>query len=189
MPKEIEIQVRLTTASPLIKTLGINGLFQYEKRQVDEYYIPPHRDFTGVRPIKEWLRLRDASGAYSLNYKNWHYDADGKSDYCDEYETPLQDIEQARNIFTALNYKKIVTVDKVRKAWLYQDWEVAIDRIQGLGDFVEIEYKGSANPDPRAETKKMVAWLKSIGVENIERNYLGYPFQLLFPGEVEWEEM
>jgi len=187
MPKEIEIQVRLKTVNPLIKILNVEGLFQYEKRQVDEYYTPPHRDFTSVRPVKEWLRLRDMEGKYSLNYKNWHYDMNGKSNYCDEYETPLEYIEQVRNIFTALNYKKIVTVDKIRKAWQFRDWEVSVDQIRGLGDFVEIEYKGSENVNPKEETDKMVNFLKSLDCGKIERNYLGYPFQLLFPDEVNWE--
>lgn len=189
MPKEIEIQVRLKTANPLTKMLDVEGSFQYEKKQIDDYYTPPDNNFIGVRPVKEWLRLRDMEGKYSLNYKNWHYDADGKSNYCDEYETTLNDIEQVRNIFSALNYKKIVTVDKIRKAWQFKDWEVSVDRILRLGDFVEIEYRGSEDPDPQQETKKMVEFLKSIGCEKIERNYLGYPFQLLFPNEVKWEQV
>jgi len=111
----------------------------------------------------------------------------GKSNYCDEYETPLEYIEQVRNIFTPLNYKKIVTVDKIRKAWQFRDWEVSVDQIRGLGDFVEIEYKGSENVNPKEETDKMVNFLKSLDCGKIERNYLGYPFQLLFPDEVNWE--
>ncbi|MDD5040704.1 MAG: class IV adenylate cyclase [Patescibacteria group bacterium] len=189
MPKEIEIQVRLATADSLIKALEAGGKFRFERQQIDEYYTPPHRDFTSVRPVKEWLRLRDAEGVYSLNYKNWHYDTDGTSNYCDEYETQLLGIEQIRNIFTALRYRKIVTVDKVRKAWLYKNWEVSVDQIAGLGDFVEIEYKGSEHPDPKEETDRMVEFLKSLGCRKIERNYLGYPFQLMFPDEVKWEEV
>jgi len=187
MSKEIEIQVRIKSANPLLKILDTDASWQYEKQQIDEYYTPPHRDFVSLRPIKEWLRLRDMEGEHSINYKKWHYDADGKSNYCDEYETPLKDIEQVRNIFTALNYKKIVTVDKKRKVWLYKDWEISLDKIQQLGNFVEIEYKGTENPDPKQETKKMAEFLKSIGCEKIERNFLGYPFQLLFPDEVNWE--
>ncbi len=35
----------------------------------------------------------------------------------------------------------------------------------------------------------MIEFLKSHNIGKIERNYLGYPFQLLFPDEVEWEEV
>ncbi|MFH1236352.1 MAG: class IV adenylate cyclase [Parcubacteria group bacterium] len=187
MPTEIEIQVRIQNVQPLLDLLQREGKFSYQKRQVDDYFTPPDRDFTAVRPIKEWLRLRDAEGTASINFKNWHYDAGGRSHYCDEYETNLQDIEQARNIFNALQLKKIVTVDKVRQAWAYRDWEIAIDAIQNLGDFVEIEYKGHGSPDPKAECELMVQFLKDAGCGKIERNYLGYPFQLMFPDEVTWE--
>ncbi len=189
MPKEIEIQVRIENIKPLLSLLEKEGDFQYEKRQVDEYYTPPHRDFIAVRPVKEWLRLRDAEGKHSLNYKNWHYDADGRSDYCDEYETPIEDIVQVRNMFVALDYKKIVTVDKQRKVWNYKEWEVSVDAVKDLGDFVEIEYKGSDAPDPRQTTDEMVQFLKDTGCGKIERNFLGYPFQLLFPDEIKWDRV
>ena len=65
MPKEIEIQVRIENSKPLLELLKAEGKFLYAKRQVDEYFTPPDRDFTAVRPVKEWLRLRDAEGKWS----------------------------------------------------------------------------------------------------------------------------
>lgn len=76
---EIEIQVKLQHEKPLLVFLKGNGQFQTKKRQIDEYFSAPHRDFLAVRPVKEWLRLHDADGKYSINYKNWHYDGRGKS--------------------------------------------------------------------------------------------------------------
>jgi adenylate cyclase class 2 len=135
------------------------------------------------------LRLRDAEGNCSLNYKKWHYDTDGRSNHCDEYETEISDIQQFRNVFKVLGFKTLVTVDKVRKSWNYQDYEISMDSIKDLGDFVEIEYKGEGSPDPKKTTNEMIEFLKSQNVGKIERNYLGYLFQLLFPEEVEWEEI
>jgi predicted adenylyl cyclase CyaB len=86
-----------------------------------------------------------------------------------------------------MKFRQLTTVDKVRKAFSYKNWEVALDSIKNLGEFVEIEYKGSDKVDPKKETNKMVAFLKNTGCGKIERNYLGYPFQLLFPNEVKWE--
>jgi len=34
----------------------------------------------------------------------------------------------------------------------------------------------------------MIKFLKNIGCGKIKRNYVGYPFQLLFPSEVKLEE-
>lgn len=99
---EIEIQVNVEHSKPLIEFLEKNGNFQSEKRQIDEYFSPAHRDFLSVRPVAEWLRLRDDEGKYSLNYKNWHFDKNGKSHYCDEFETKLENIEPAKKIFRPL---------------------------------------------------------------------------------------
>jgi len=187
MPKEIEIQVRILTTNSLIKVLEIEGSFQYESKQVDEYFTPKDRDFTAVRPVAEWLRLRETESKYSVNYKYWHYDAAGRSHYCDEYESAVEDIVAMRHLFEALKFRKLVTVEKIRKAWRFKDWEVAIDHILGLGDFIEIEYKGSARVNPDEETNKMIKFLKNLGVDKIERNYHGYPFQLMFPNEVKRE--
>ncbi|TRZ64735.1 MAG: class IV adenylate cyclase [Spirochaetia bacterium] len=185
---EIEIQVNVENPKPLIEFLEKSGNFQSEKHQVDEYFSPAHRDFLGVRPAKEWLRLRDADGKYSINYKNWHFDENGKSHHCDEFETKIESIDQARKIFSALNFKSLVVVDKLRKIWAYKDYEVATDSVRSLGDFVEIEYIGKDESiDPKKVTEEMVEFLKKVGCGKITRNYVGYPFLMLFPEEAKYE--
>ncbi len=185
---EIEIQVNVENSKPLIEFLEKNGSFQSEKRQVDEYFSPAHRDFISVRPAAEWLRLRDAEGKYSINYKNWHFDKNGKSHYCDEFETKLESIEPARKILSALNFKPLVVVDKLRKIWTYKDFEIAVDSVKSLGDFVEIEYIGKDEKvNPEKVTGEMVDFLKQVGCGKITRNYVGYPFLILFPNEVKYE--
>lgn len=182
---EIEIHVRIEKVSALLKFLEKNGKFESEKHQIDEYYSPTHRDFLQVRPITEWLRLRNADGKYTITYKNWKTEADGKTYSCDEYETSLGDIEQLKRIFLALNLKSIVTVDKLRKNWIYEDYEVSIDSVKDLGNYVEIEYIGKEKQaDPKSVTLEMVQFLKNTKCGIIERDYQGYPFALLFPKEI-----
>jgi adenylate cyclase class 2 len=186
---EIEIQVNIENSKPLTEFLEKNAVFQKENHQIDEYFSPFHRDFIAIRPVEEWLRLRESGDKYSINYKNWHYDEEGKGHYCDEYETKIEDINQLRKILEVLNFKTLVRVDKVRKTWTYKDYEIAIDSVKELGDFVEIEYIGKDNQaDPKKVTDEMVEFLKTIDCGKIKRNYVGYPFQLLFPDEVKLEE-
>lgn len=186
---EIEIQVSIEKSEPLLEFLKKNADFKYENHQIDEYFSPPHRNFVGLRPVKEWLRLRDSGGKYTINYKNWHFDENGKSYYCDEYETGIEDIVKHKKILSVLDFKSLTKVDKVRKVWKYKDYEIAVDSIKKLGDFVEIEYKGIADKaNPESITREMVEFLKNIGVGKIKRNYVGYPFQLLFPNEVKHED-
>src|SRR6185503_11658469 len=96
---EIEIQVQIEKSAALKKFLKKNAKYIGTSRQIDSYYTPQHRNFIKVRPVKEWLRLRDSSGKFSINYKNWYYDKTGRSNYCDEYETPIENIEKMQKIF------------------------------------------------------------------------------------------
>lgn len=187
---EIEIQVNIENSRPLLSFLEKNADFQKENHQTDEYFSPVHRNFIEVRPVKEWLRLRDSDGKYSITYKNWYFTENGKSHHCDEYETGIDDLNQIQKILEVLNLKSIVTVDKLRKTWTYKDYEVDVDSINGLGDFVEIEYIGKdEDADPKKITEEMINFLKDIGCGKIKRNYVGYPFQLLFPEETKYEEV
>lgn len=188
---EIEIQARVEDIKPLKDFLEASADFLGEKRQIDEYYTPAHRDFASMRPIKEWLRLRDAAGKYSVTYKNWHHGKDGQSlDYCDEYETELKDGESFRKILQAMDFKFLTVVDKIRKIWVYQNYEIALDSVLNLGDFVEIEYKDKEdNLEPEKILKDSVFFLKSFGCGKLERNNGGYPFLLMFPEEAKYEEI
>lgn len=184
---EIEIQAQVESDAPLCEFLRREGVFVSERRQVDEYFSPAHRDFVAVRPVAEWLRLRDADGACSINYKNWHHDAAGRGRYCDEYESPVGDIGRMRKILAALDFRPVVTVEKVRKIWTHGDYEIAIDEVRGLGSFVEIEYIGRTAADPEETMARMIRFLKERGCGKITRNHVGYPFQLLFGDEVRYE--
>lgn len=187
---EVEIQVNIENIEPLIKFLQENAKFKGEKHQTDEYFSPSHRNFTEVRPVKEWLRLRDSDGKYSINYKNWHFNKNGKSHHCDEYQTKIEDLTQLRKVLEALNFKSLIKVDKMRKVWIYKDYKISVDSVKNLGDFIEIEYMGEGEKlNPKKITDEMINFLKDRGCGKISRNYVGYPFQLLFPGEVKFEEL
>jgi len=187
---EIEIQVQIEKIKPLEKFLKSNAKFIGRFRQIDEYFTPVHRDFLDKRPTNEWLRLRNANSKYYINYKNWHHGKDGKSHHADEFETGIADIKQLRNIFKVLDFHPIITVDKTRAIYRYKNYEIAIDKVKNLGTFVEIEYKGRAE---RNDAKKIVSemgeFLKSLNLGKITKNYNGYPFIMLFPKEVRYEEL
>ncbi len=187
---EIEIQVKVDNTKNLVRFLNKNARFIREENQIDEYFTPPHRDFTKVRPVNEWLRLRKTADNNSITYKNWHHDKDGKSHHCDEYETRINSVKQINKILSTLNFKSLTTVNKLRRIWRYKKYEISIDKIKGLGSFIEIEYKGKGRKvNPKKITSEMVEFLKEHNVGNVKRNYQGYPFQLMFPREVRHEEV
>lgn len=187
---EIEIQVNVQNTRILSSFLEKNASFKYRHQQIDEYFTPAHRNFLASRPINEWLRLRNSDDTFFINYKNWHRDKKGKSYYCDEFESKIENINQVRKIFKMLNIKPLIKVDKKRQVWQYQNFEIALDSVKNLGEFVEIEYKNpvtNKKVNPKKITDQMIAFLKSQKCGKIKRNYQGYPFLLLFPNEAKYE--
>jgi adenylate cyclase, class 2 len=185
---EIEIQTRVENVAPLLEVLQKEGKQVLDDHQKDEYYTPIHRDFFANKPIDEWLRVRE-SGKHSITYKNWHHRVDGKSNHCDEFETVVQDAQQIRNIFKVLDIKPVITIDKYRRSWNHDKYEVSIDEIKGLGSFVEVEYKGHGVVDPDQIAKEMIVYLKKMGVGKVEINYVGYPYLLIYGTEGYFEEV
>lgn len=182
---EIEIQVKIEKDETLKKFLEEKAKFVSEDRQQDEYFTPAHKNFTTAKPIEEWFRIRDENGKHSINYKRWHYE-NGIGQYADEYETEIKDKDTARKIFTALDLKPVVKVDKIRKKYFYKDYEIALDNVKGLGNFVEIEYKGEKRADHKIITAEMIEFLKTMNCGTIELNNGGYPMLLLFPEDAHY---
>ncbi len=177
---EIEIQVQVESSEKLLSFLNAEGEFQSENHQVDEYFVPAHKNFLAETPIKEWLRLRSAADKYSINYKNWHFDEHNNGTFADEYETSVGNVEITKRILTSVGMRPIITVDKVRKTWQWQDYEIAMDTVKGLGDFVEVEYKGARDAVEHKEIMaSMIQFLKDQGCGSLLLNHTGYPALLL----------
>lgn len=188
---EIEIQVRIGSDKNLLKFLKKNAEFKYESYQKDEYFTPAHRDFIATKPIVEWLRLRDSNGKHSITYKNWKYTKSGKSrNFGDEYESELENLDKLKKIFKALDFKKVTTVEKTRKVWRYKDYEISVDSVDGLGEFVEIEHYGVDEiKTPEEITAEMIEFLKEIGCGKVEQNQVGYAYLSIYGEEGQFEEV
>jgi predicted adenylyl cyclase CyaB len=98
----------------------------------------------------------------------------------------IGDKETARKIFIALDLKPLIIVNKTRRKYHYNNYEIAFDTVVGLGDFVEIEYKGKDAVDPKQVTSEMIEFLKSQNCGLIELNNGGYPMLLLFPEDARY---
>lgn len=187
--KEIEIQVQIEKIELLKNFLKKNAELLGKKRQVDEYFCPPDRNFLSKDPVEEWFRLRNTEGKLSLNYKNWHFDKNGRSHFCDEYETAVESFENAALILKSLKFKSLVKVDKTRTTYKIKDYLISLDEVKDLGDFVEIEFKGESDKTPAEITDEMILWLRKAISGKITRNYIGYPAMMLFPKRLKLEEL
>lgn len=149
-------------------------------RQVDIYYNAPHRDFLQGPVVTEWLRIRQTDGGASLNFKKWYLGDDGRATHCDEYETQVAGPEAVRLTLAALEFAPMITVDKIREEWSLPGGRVlvAFDTLEGVGAFVEFEFKGDAE-SVEAGIEELTAFIDGLDVRLGERVHRGYPHMML----------
>tara|TARA_Y100000310_G_scaffold250360_1_gene256558 strand:+ start:889 stop:1446 length:558 start_codon:yes stop_codon:yes gene_type:complete len=174
---EIELKFPLLNADRLIEKLKLlsEPKSAYQK---DTYFIPAHRDFLKQTPINEWLRIREDDHGVSINYKHWHKKDDAEAISCDEFETGLQDASTLRKILEKLDFKEIIVVEKQRNNWNHKNVIVSVDRVAGLGDFIEVEFDGDSESIEEAK-KHLLEVLREIEAEVGEQKYKGYPHLIL----------
>lgn len=139
--------------------------------QADRYWNHPSRDFALT---DEALRLRQIGEQNFITYKGPRYDATTKTR--EELEFPLPDgrhvPEQLGQIFAALGFRRVATVRKRRLPgtleWEGQVVHIALDEVEGLGTFAEIEVVVDAEGIEQAKSV-VEAVAKQANLTQVER--------------------
>jgi adenylate cyclase class 2 len=188
---EVELKLRASheAVRPAIEEAGATRLARVS--QVDTYYDAPHRDFAET---DEALRIREerrqSSGGDAptddespetetgpttkLTYKGPLVDADSKTR--EEHETGVDDADTARSIFAGLGFEPAAVVEKHRTFYELDGYTVTLDRVDGLGEFVEVEAETEAEADVDAVREGAFDVLDRLGLdpdEQIRTSYLG----------------
>ncbi|NMC35535.1 class IV adenylate cyclase [Candidatus Beckwithbacteria bacterium] len=180
-PNDIEIEIKLPLKNPeeVIAFLQKKAkLLAKNTHQKDIYYTPKHRDFLATKYPYEWLRLRHSSKGNCITYKHYYPENTKVTDYCDEFESSLDNISVLEKILTSLDFKTLAVVDKNRSTWDYKQVEVAIDEVKDLGSFIELEAKRQF-PTPQAAKEYLYEILEELHAQVGKEELRGYPYLLL----------
>ncbi|HDD45991.1 MAG TPA: class IV adenylate cyclase, partial [Candidatus Aenigmarchaeota archaeon] len=178
---EIEIKIPLNenTFSRVRSKIKRIAKFVKKTKQIDEYFTPAHRNFIRPKFPFEWLSIRRRGDKVILNYKHYYPENVEVTTHCDEFETEVKSHEALAKIFSALNFKKLVTVVKEREVYLYNDeFEIALDRVKELGYFIEIEAIKDFGGIKSAR-EKLFEFAKSLGIDISKTDKRGYPYLLM----------
>ena len=74
-----------------------------------------------------------------------------------------------------LGFKPTSTIKKKRQSYMYNDFSFDCDEIEGLGFFLEIEFKGKIK-DPNLGRQMILDLLKEIGLKDYKIINGGYPW-------------
>jgi len=169
---EVELKFPLVSSQPVLKKLeGLGAVRRAAVMQSDRYFNHPSRDFAQT---DEALRIRVSGERYRVTYKGPLVDATTKMRR--EIELPFGDEpgddERFAELLTELGFREVRTVRKERLPleleWEGRRLELAVDNVEGLGHFLEIEtFADEATKDAARDCIWRLA--ERLGLENSER--------------------
>jgi adenylate cyclase class 2 len=163
---ELEIKVPCEDLEDLERRLKSMGASHVEDLdQVDLYFSHPCRDF-GV--TDEALRLRRENERTVITYKGPKLDKDTK--LREEIELGVEDIDRMSMMLERLGFLPVIRIAKQRTVYDLQGIHFCLDRLPGLGNFVEMEWQGD---DLDAGKQKIMELKQKLGLAgNERRSYL-----------------
>ena len=129
----VEVELRAKTHADIKKILDtIGAQKKSEKNEEDEYF-----KFEGDVERKLVIRIRKKQGKEFLTFK-------GKSVLKEdiawpEWEDEIHNAHGLKSVMLANGLIPVVTIKKHRETYTLDSYEINIDHIEDLGEFVEVE--------------------------------------------------
>jgi len=161
---EVEQKFRVADPAALeAKLVALAARFRDPVEQVDRYFAHPCRDFVKT---DEALRLRRVGDDVAVTWKGPRIDSASKTRR--ELELGLAEVpslpggprggqatlDRWTELLEALGFRQVRDVAKRRRGarlpWQGTEVEVALDRVAGVGDFLELELQAAEGEVPLA---------------------------------------
>ena len=182
MSYEVELKYAVADMPQLLAKLEQFGLcFGEAVEEHDTFYQHPTKDYAVT---DECLRIRHRTGEYRMTYKGPKVDRETKTRQ--EIELFLTDhantARQWDQLLQALGFRAAAELKKTRRSagWVDQEqqYELSLDHIDGLGDFIELETVADATQldDALRRIKSLAATLgltRSITASYLELSQAG----------------
>ncbi|MFW6448422.1 MAG: class IV adenylate cyclase [Halobacteriota archaeon] len=173
-----EVELKLACDADDLEVRLDRAKFEYvgRYRQIDRYFDPPHRD---LAVTDEALRMRTVedleTGAveHRLTYKGPRADGEGAKARL-ERTAVVDSATAVGEILRALDFDVAGEVRKVRERYERDDTVVALDSVEGLGSFVELERVVRVDEVASAR-EELASTADALGLgdaDPVERTYL-----------------
>jgi adenylate cyclase class 2 len=166
---EIELKVKLESFEQVRQRLSEkSGEFVGRVHEHDVYYNHPHRDF---RETDEALRVRYSGGNAVLTYKGKKIKGLGLKAR-EELITAVKTGEVLEQILSRLGFVRTAEVNKWRETYRIGNASVALDEVEHLGRFIEIEVIADSGQQAALDAIGRIARDLGVTGEPILASYL-----------------
>ena len=169
---EVEQKFRVAGLETVLSVCDAQGiLFGAAVRQVDHYFNHPARDFAVT---DEAFRIRQVGERNFVTYKGPKIDPATKTRHELELELPAGEeaADAYRKLFELLGFRFVASVAKTRRTARIKheglSFEAALDDVDGLGLFVELETSADESGLERAQAA-LVSLARQLGLQGVER--------------------
>lgn len=166
---EVEAKIQVQDHSPIRTALFRASAVKIGSFiQRDVYFNAPHRDFAIT---DEALRIRYTGDKTVVTYKGpKRTDSSIKSRL--EVNIEIDSGITFEHLLGNLGFERVMEVKKRREEYAYRGTSIALDEVEGLGTFVEIEVATDADPHEAEELVEAVR--KDLGIQgpHITDSYL-----------------
>lgn len=138
------------------KTKNLDHTFDGLDKQVDTFYNVP----------KGRLKLRESSlyGNFLIPYLRADDSGPKRSDYS---LLPVPDVAATKRILEDMFGPQLI-VKKIRKIYLFENVRIHLDRIEGLGQFIEFEAVVENESEINSNREKLDQLIKYFGINELD---------------------
>lgn len=159
---EIEIKAKVKNLAALRrKVLALGATKLGDKHQLDVYLSPPHKSFFKTR---HYLRVRQDLLNNESSFDYHIVQGTGQYSTTKETEVKVENGKVLLKILKDLAFTEICRIDKKRELFQYQDFEIVLDKVKKLGNFIEVELEGNFQ-NREKHKKRIVEVLDKLGVK------------------------
>jgi adenylate cyclase class 2 len=171
--RPLEVEAKAKADNLLLvegRLAGLGAVLETNKVERDEYWAHPARDFGET---DEALRLRiitaDDGGGWSraeLTYKGAKVDSTTKTRPEETLSIDVDQVDGLRRVLEGLGFRPFARVTKDRREFLLEGLTICLDRVEGVGSYVEIEL---ISDDLEAARRRVLGLFERLELDPCER--------------------
>ena len=179
MKTEIEVKAKVANKDDLLEKLTSLGCrFSDQVTQDDVVFAEKIGSLEDFLSNDVFLRIRVQNNGKIILTAKKPIKKSAESLVKIEHEIEIDSPENARSILELMGYREAVHVKKTRQTAEYNDYEICLDEIEGLGSFIELEQMGESDNAEEIQ-KNMFAFLESLGISPEAQVKKGYDILMI----------
>lgn len=158
---EVEIRAKIKNLEEIKKKLKkIGAKFVKRGKQIDRIFGHPMFLDNNMMIIEGGLsaRIRETNTGILLEFKEIVRQKGAGL----EISSKLDDVDTGLEFFKKLKFEEAFTIAKTRETYSYQGFEICLDKVKKLGNFIEIEKMIRSSGQKEKARKECLTLLKKL---------------------------